>query len=346
MRDRPLASLALATFNHQCFVRRAVEAALAQDYRPLEIFISDDASTDRTVEIAAGIVHDYRGPHAVRLNRNAVNLGVGAHTELLGRAAQGEVVVLSAGDDIDQPDRVSRVMEAFAMGKSRVMAVASPVTLIDENENALGESAPMPPMQDISARSLIRTGFPVRGAGSAYAKRVFECFESMGAAVRSGEDLVLPLRAALLGEVKVLPTPVSYYRLHGGSLMGGSGAMAPSADAFRSGLRRYLGGIAAARAVQLRDFRAHVAATGRQVDPDGTLEALLEARARQDGASAARAAGDKGAALTMLRCLAAGEIGARNFVKLMAMTNAPSLWYRYIRMRRAAIDRSQAGGRR
>ena len=345
MNARPLASLALATFNHERFVRRAVEAALAQDYRPLEIFVSDDASTDRTAEIAAATLRSYRGPHAVRFNRNAANLGVGAHADLLGREAQGEVVVLSAGDDIDRPDRVSRVMAAFASDKERVTAVASPVALIDESENPLGESAPTPPMQDLSAQSLIRTGYPVRGAGSAYARAVFERFEPMGAAVRSGEDLVLPLRAALLGEVKVLPSPVSCYRQHGGSLMGGSGAIAPSAAAFRSGLRRYLGGIAAARAVQLRDFRAHVAATGSGVDPDGKLQALLEARARQDGASAAMISGDKAAALTMLRCFAAGEIDVRNFLKIMAMTNAPSLWYRYIRMRRAAIDRDQADGR-
>lgn len=345
MSERPLASLALATFNHERFVRRAVEAALAQDYQPLEIVVSDDASSDRTAEIAAATLRGYRGPHAIRFNRNAANLGVGAHTDLLGRAVRGEVVVLSAGDDIDRPDRVSHVMAAFASNGDRVMAVASPVALIDDSEKPLGESAPTPPMTELSARSLIETGFPVRGAGSAYARLVFERFEPMGAAVRSGEDLVLPLRAALLGEVKVLSTPVSYYRQHGGSLMGGSGAIAPSADAFRSGLRRYLRGIAAARAVQLRDFRAHVAATGSDVDPDGALEALLEARARQDGASAAMISGDRAAALTMLGCFAAGEVDVRNFLKIMTMTNAPSLWYRYIRMRRAAVDRTQVGGR-
>ncbi len=340
MSERPLASLALATFNHERFVRRAVEAALAQDYRPLEIIVSDDASTDRTAQIAQETLHAYRGPHAVRFNGNAANLGVGQHTDFLGAAARGDIIVLSAGDDIDRPDRVSRVMAAFAAGNGRVMAVASPVTMIDENEATLGESAPTPPMPDLSASSLIRTGFPVRGAGSAYSKDVFRLFDPMGPAVRSGEDLVLPLRAALLGEIRVLASPVSQYRQHGGSLMGGSGAIAPSADAFRSGLRRYLAGIAAARVVQLRDFRAHCARTGELPDADGTLDSILAARARQDGASAAMACGDLTGALTMSRCLAAGEIDVRNFVKIMAMTNAPSLWYRYIRWRRTAIDRS------
>ena len=54
---------------------------------------------------------------------------------------------------------------------------------------------------------------------------------------------------------------------------------------------------------------------------------------------------DRAAALTMLGCFAAGEVDVRNFLKIMTMTNAPSLWYRYIRMRRAAVDRTQVGGR-
>ncbi len=340
MAEHPLATIALTIFNHERFVRAAIESAFAQDYSPLEIIVSDDASSDRTAAIAQALVQNYTGLHDVRFSRNETNLGVGAHTDKLGAMARGEVVLLAAGDDIDRPDRVSRVMAEYAAANGRAMAISAPAVMIDEEGHDLGTSPPTPPMPDLSLRTFVLTGFPLRGP-AAYSARVFREFAPMGAAVLSGEDLVLPLRAALLGEVRVLLEPVSFYRQHGASLMGSAGLAAPSAGAYRRGLRRFLGGVAAARQAQLRDFNAFTEKLDTPIEGAQKLQCVLRARARQAGAAAAIAAGHRSANLTMLRCLAAGQMSLRDFIKTVAMTNAPSLWYRYIKARSAAIGRAQ-----
>jgi glycosyltransferase involved in cell wall biosynthesis len=46
--DRPLISFMLFAYNQEHYIRRAVEAAMAQTYSPLEIILSDDASSDGT----------------------------------------------------------------------------------------------------------------------------------------------------------------------------------------------------------------------------------------------------------------------------------------------------------
>jgi len=48
--DRPLVTFALVAYNQEQYIREAVEGAFAQTYEPLEIILSDDCSSDRTVE--------------------------------------------------------------------------------------------------------------------------------------------------------------------------------------------------------------------------------------------------------------------------------------------------------
>ena len=58
--ERPLVSFCLLCYNQRQWIGAALEAAFAQTYRPLEIVISDDASTDRSWEIITSAVAGYR----------------------------------------------------------------------------------------------------------------------------------------------------------------------------------------------------------------------------------------------------------------------------------------------
>ena len=49
----PLISCIIPTRNGERFLRTAIDSVMAQAWRPLEIIVVDDGSTDRTAEIAA-----------------------------------------------------------------------------------------------------------------------------------------------------------------------------------------------------------------------------------------------------------------------------------------------------
>jgi glycosyltransferase involved in cell wall biosynthesis len=93
VRDRPL------------LLADAVVSVLAQEYRPIEILIVDDGSTDDTVEVAEGFAG--RHPDVVRVLRQA-NAGPGLAREAGRAAARGEFVQYLDSDDVVLPGKFAR----------------------------------------------------------------------------------------------------------------------------------------------------------------------------------------------------------------------------------------------
>jgi glycosyltransferase involved in cell wall biosynthesis len=99
-----LVSAIIPTYNAERFVEEAIHSALGQTYRPVEILVVDDASTDRTVEK----VREF-GPR-VRLLRQK-HAGVGAARNLGVTHATGRYIAFLDADDIWPPTKLSRQME-------------------------------------------------------------------------------------------------------------------------------------------------------------------------------------------------------------------------------------------
>lgn len=94
----PLVSVAMLTFNHERFIRQAVESVLCQktDFE-LEIVISDDRSTDATPEILRELQAGSAG--RIRLLHHDSRLGVNRNLLETLKACQGNYIALLEGDD-------------------------------------------------------------------------------------------------------------------------------------------------------------------------------------------------------------------------------------------------------
>ena len=89
-------SVIIPSYNYGSFIKEAIDSALAQTYRPLEVIVVDDGSTDGTADIAQH--YSDRDPR-VRLVERGRNRGkVGSFNEAF-TASRGETIVLLAGDD-------------------------------------------------------------------------------------------------------------------------------------------------------------------------------------------------------------------------------------------------------
>lgn len=101
----PIATIAIATYQHAEYLPAAIESALAQTV-PCEVIVVDDGSTDDTAAILDGYADRVRvirlphgGPSAAR------NAGIDA--------ARGEFLMLLDADDIIEPDKVEAQLAEF-----------------------------------------------------------------------------------------------------------------------------------------------------------------------------------------------------------------------------------------
>lgn len=214
MRNRPLVTFALFSFNQEQFIREAVEAALAQSYEPLEIIISDDCSTDASFEIISDIAATYSGPHNLRIYKNDKNLGVCAHVNSVFGKANGALFVGAAGDDVSLQDRVEKVAEFWQ--KTNASAVYNEATIIDGASNTVGEwKLPQSDSNVVIGDALRKIVF--YGAGAAYDKSVFDKFGPLPLDVRN-EDYNLAFRSALMNGLAYINEPLIRYRQHSQNL--------------------------------------------------------------------------------------------------------------------------------
>ncbi|HVT88208.1 MAG TPA: glycosyltransferase [Tepidisphaeraceae bacterium] len=96
-----LVSIIIPCFNAEQFVGDAIRSALAQTYRPCEVIVIDDGSTDRSLEVIRSFGNEIKfesGP-----NRG----GSAARNRALELAA-GEFVQFLDADDLLHPDKLSR----------------------------------------------------------------------------------------------------------------------------------------------------------------------------------------------------------------------------------------------
>lgn len=108
--DEILASVSCSAYNHEAFIRDALDGFLAQETDfPFEVVVSDDASTDRT----AAVIREYelRFPDKIRavyFTENQYSQGKSAGTARMAMA-RGKYIALCEGDDFwTDPRKLSK----------------------------------------------------------------------------------------------------------------------------------------------------------------------------------------------------------------------------------------------
>ncbi len=100
-----LVSIAIITYNSAEFIAKALDSALAQDYLCTEIVISDDASTDSTLQIIQRYIDRY--PDKIKLFTLNKNAGITKNWFNCLAQCKGQYITGLAGDDIMLPQKVS-----------------------------------------------------------------------------------------------------------------------------------------------------------------------------------------------------------------------------------------------
>jgi glycosyltransferase involved in cell wall biosynthesis len=220
----PLVTFALFSYNQEPYIRDALEAALAQDYKALEIIISDDFSTDKTFEIIRDVASSYLGQHKIILNRNSKNLGVngfGAHVNKVLEMAVGELIIFAAGDDISLPYRVSSLVKTWLNAGKPSGSLHSAVEILSDNNKLTGNT--IHGNAHFSTQTLvecIRNGATgLLGCSHAITSDVYKKFGPLLKGVVA-EDRCLAFRSFLIGKILYDPEILVKYRIHENNMSG------------------------------------------------------------------------------------------------------------------------------
>lgn len=164
----PRVSVVVPTYNGARYVERAVRSALGQTYSDLEVVVSDDGSTDGTLDVLARI-DDPRLSVVAHADRR----GAATNWNHAVRLARGELVKLLCQDDELYPDCVQLQVDALDNGApDRVVLVACRRDIVDDDDRVIHphrgwKGAPGVADAAFVARATVRAGTNVIGEPSA-----------------------------------------------------------------------------------------------------------------------------------------------------------------------------------
>lgn len=221
----PKVSVIIPAYNTESYIAQAIESALNQTIKEIEVIVVDDASTDTTVDIANGF-SDCR----LKIFINQQNVGAGLTRNYAIQQARGEWIALLDSDDWYAPTRIEKLLQ---------IALAENATMVADNLLLIQDGASIPhstqldnsianisTLTQISTLKFLETdtcgNFPLFSCTKPLIKREFLTYHNLvydTELARMGDDFRLYLRCLVHG-ASFFFTPKAYYfqRLRQGSL--------------------------------------------------------------------------------------------------------------------------------
>ncbi len=208
--ERPVVSIIVNNYNYGRFVRGAIDSALAQTYRPLEVVVVDDGSTDDSRDV----IESY-GESVIALFKE--NGGQASAFNAGFEASSGEVIIYLDSDDVLSSTAVEAVLQQFTPS---VVKVHWPLWRVDENLNGNGQQVPSEPLpvgdlRDAMMRDGPGSSLSPPTSGNAWSRSFLrQVMPIPEAEHRIGADGFIYGIAPAFGLTRRVETPQGVYRIH------------------------------------------------------------------------------------------------------------------------------------
>jgi glycosyltransferase involved in cell wall biosynthesis len=97
--NKPMVSVLVTSFNRAAYIEETIESILQQSYTDYEIVISDNCSTDNTMEL----LEKYRTNPKIKIHQNETNIGQFANRNKCASLASGKYLKYIDSDDLIYP---------------------------------------------------------------------------------------------------------------------------------------------------------------------------------------------------------------------------------------------------
>ena len=153
-----LVSVVVTTYNSSSFILETLDSIYRQTYKNIELIISDDFSTDNTLDLCKEWVkkHENRFIRSIIITSNT-NTGVAANCNRGYKAAEGEWIKDIAGDDILLPNCIESYINYIETNKDVNICVAKAQCfhVLSNGKQVYGNIIPTQENQEIYKKSPI-----------------------------------------------------------------------------------------------------------------------------------------------------------------------------------------------
>jgi len=131
----PLVSVICISFNHRDFVVEALQSVLDQTYKPIELIVVDDASTDGSQEVILNFCQEHENVKSILLEKNQGNCRA-FNTGWV--ESSGKYLIDLAADDMLHRTRVEAGVRALENKGEKYGVNFTDAKLIDSRGNKIG----------------------------------------------------------------------------------------------------------------------------------------------------------------------------------------------------------------
>ncbi|MFG6685361.1 glycosyltransferase family 2 protein [Mariniflexile sp. HNIBRBA6329] len=100
---KPLVSIITPMFNSEAYISETINSVISQTYANWEMFLIDDCSTDKTLQIITPFTNQYPN---IKLLKNNTNLGAAISRNRGIEASKGKYITFLDADDLWKPQKL------------------------------------------------------------------------------------------------------------------------------------------------------------------------------------------------------------------------------------------------
>ena len=124
---QPKVSVILTSFNHEKYIREAIDSVLEQTFTNFELIIWDDASSDNSWKI----INSYSDPRVKTFRNDKTRRGIYGFNKAITEVASGEYIAIQHSDDVWKPEKLKEQV-TYLDAHDEIGAVFTWAQIIDE----------------------------------------------------------------------------------------------------------------------------------------------------------------------------------------------------------------------
>ena len=199
------ASIAMATYNGQKYVKEQLDSFTNQTRQPDELIICDDASTDNTVKICKEFAKNAN--FDVTIIENETNLGLAQNFGKAMSICTGDIVFLSDQDDVWFQDKIEVMIEA--LDHNDYQLILHDLEYCNNKLELIGETT----IERLNKYMNLQSAYGV-GMAMVIRRELLDISLPIPKNKFISHDSWLAICASLIDSKYILEKPLAYYRRH------------------------------------------------------------------------------------------------------------------------------------